>query len=89
MFVPCINGITFLIFQTNAHNYKITGILKTVKIPIIAPTCFGSRRNLHQGAISFLAKTTVMILLRSSLLTWSMSRRHTSLLRKCAVQLYK
>ena len=36
--------------------YKITGMLKTIKIPISAPTCFGSRRNHHQGAISCLAQ---------------------------------
>ena len=28
MFVPCINSINFLLFQTDAHNYKIIGILK-------------------------------------------------------------
>jgi hypothetical protein len=28
MFVPCINSITFLLFQTDAHNYKIIDILK-------------------------------------------------------------
>ena len=60
------------ITPTDAHNYKITGMLKTIKIPIIAPTCFGSRNNHHQGAISCLAKTTIMILLCSSLMTWSM-----------------
>ena len=54
-------------------------MLKTIKIPIIAATCFGSRRNHQQGAISCLAKTTVMILLCSSLMTWSMSWRHISL----------
>ena len=69
----------YFIILTDAHNYKITGMLKTIKIPIIAPTCFGSRRNRHQGAISCLAKTTIMILLCSSLMTWSMSWRHTIL----------
>jgi len=44
------------IIPTNAHNYKITGMLKTIKIPTIATTCFGSRRNHHQGPISCLAK---------------------------------
>jgi len=29
-------------------------MLKTNKIPTIAPTCFGSRRNHHQGAIFML-----------------------------------
>jgi hypothetical protein len=42
----------FFIVPTDAHNYKITGMLKTIKIPTIAPTCFGSRRNHHQGTIS-------------------------------------
>ena len=57
-------------------------MLKTIKIPTVAPICFGSRRNHHQGAISCLAKTTIMILLCSSLMTlW----RRTSLLCKHAV----
>ena len=60
-------------------------MLKTIKIPTIAPICFGSRRNHHQGAIQCLAKTTIMVLLCSSLLTWSMLRRHTSLLCKGVV----
>jgi len=60
-------------------------MLKTIKIPTIAPTCFSSRRNHHQGAISCLAKATIMILLCSLLMTWSMSWRHTSLLCKHAV----
>jgi len=33
-------------------------MLKQFKIIIIAPTCFGSRRNHHQGAVLCLAKTT-------------------------------
>jgi hypothetical protein len=76
----------FFIIPIDAHNYKITGMLKTIKIPTIAPTCFGSRRNHNQGAISCLAKTTIMILLCSSLMTWSVSWRHTSLLCKRAVR---
>jgi hypothetical protein len=31
MFVPCINSIIFLLVQTDAHNYKIIGILKQLK----------------------------------------------------------
>ena len=82
MFAPCINSIKALfIVPSDAHNYKIIVMLKTIKIP----TCFGSRRNHHQGAISCLAKTTIMILLCSSLMTWSMLWRHISLLCKCAV----
>jgi hypothetical protein len=62
MFVPCINNIKALfIFHNDAHNYKITGILKQLKF----------RRSLrhfsaHAGTISrepflCLAKTTVMV----------------------------
>ena len=76
---------TLFIVPTDVHNYKIIGMLKTIKIPTNAPICFGSRRNHHQGAISCLAKTTIMILLFTSLMTWSMSWRHTSLLCKRAV----
>ena len=72
---------TLFIIPNDAHNYKIIGILKTIKIP----TFFGSRRNHHQGAISCLTKTTIMIILCSSLMTWSMLWRHTSLLCKHAV----
>jgi len=36
--------------------------IKTIKIPTIAPTCFGSRRNHLQEAVSCLTKTTNMIL---------------------------
>jgi hypothetical protein len=43
-------------------------MLKTIKIPTIAPICFGSRRNHHQRAISYLTKTAIMILLCSSLI---------------------
>jgi len=33
MFAPCINRIKalFLLFQTDAHNYKIIGMLKQMK----------------------------------------------------------
>jgi hypothetical protein len=80
----------FFIIPTDAHNYMTIGMLKTIiKIPTIAPICFGSRRNHHQGAISCLAKTTIMILVCSSLMTWSMLWRHTSLLCKRAVVLAK
>jgi len=46
---------TLFIIPTDAHNYKIIGMLKTIKIPTIDPTCFGSRRNHQQGTISGLA----------------------------------
>ena len=53
---------TLFIIPTDAHYYKMIGMLKTIKIPTVAPTCFGSRRNHRQGDILCLAKTTVMIL---------------------------
>jgi hypothetical protein len=37
---------TLFIIPTDEHNYKITGMLKTIKIPTIAPTCF-----VHAGTI--------------------------------------
>ena len=37
--------------------------VKTIKIPTVAPTCFGSLRNHHQGATSYLVKTTIMVLI--------------------------
>jgi hypothetical protein len=62
MFVPCINSIRalFIIPQrcTQLQNHRN---IKTIKIPIVAPTCFGTRRNHHQGVILCLAKTTVMV----------------------------
>jgi len=76
----------FFITPIDAHNYEIIGMLKTIKIPTIAPTCFASRRDHHQGAIPCLDKTTVMILLCSSLMTYSVLWRHTSLLCKRAVE---
>ena len=33
-------------------------MLKQIKIITLAPTCFGSRRNHHQGAVLYLAKIT-------------------------------
>jgi hypothetical protein len=59
MFAPCINSIknTFIV-PTDAHYFKIIEMLKQFKIIILAPTCFGSRRNHHQGAVLYLAKTS-------------------------------
>jgi hypothetical protein len=56
------------VIPTDGHNYKIVGMLKTIKIPTVTPTCFGSRRYHHQGEIQCLAKTIVLALLCSSLL---------------------
>ena len=48
---------TLFIVPTDAHYYKNLEILKQFKIITLAPTCFGSRRNHHQGAVLCLAKT--------------------------------
>jgi hypothetical protein len=75
----------FLLFQLMHTILKSQECYKTIKIPTIAPTCFGSIRNHHQGVISCLVKTTIMVLLCSSLITWSMSWWHISLLCERAV----
>ena len=56
---------TLFIVPTDAHYYKIMEMLKQFKIITLAPTCFGSRRNRHQGAVLSLAKTTSMVFLCS------------------------
>ena len=49
---------TLFIVPTEAHYSKNDRMLKQFKIITLAPTCFGSRRNHHQGAVLCLAKTT-------------------------------
>ena len=49
---------TLFIVPTDTHYYKIVEMLKQFKIITLAPTCFGSRRNHHQGVVLCLAKTT-------------------------------
>jgi len=46
------------IVPNDAHYYKNHRMLKKYKIITLAPTCFVSRRNHHQGADMCLAKTT-------------------------------
>ena len=60
MFAPCISSIkTLFIVPTDAHYYKNRReCLKQFKIITIAPACFGSHRNHHQGAVLCLAETT-------------------------------
>jgi hypothetical protein len=57
---------TLFVVPTDAQYYKIIEMLKQFKVITLAPTCFGSRRNHHQGAVLCLAKTTVMVCLCSS-----------------------
>ena len=57
---------TLFIVPTDAHHYKIIEMLKQFKIVTLAPTCFSSCRNHHQGAVLCLAKTTNMVFLCSS-----------------------
>ena len=49
MVAPCINNIKYFIVQLT-HSILIVGLLKHIKNAKAAPTCFGSRRNHHQGA---------------------------------------
>jgi hypothetical protein len=70
----------FFIVPTDAHYYKIIEMLKQFKIVTVVPTCFGSRRNHHQGAVLCLAKTTNMVFLCLSVYTQSMLWQHISLL---------
>ena len=49
---------TLFIVPNDARNYKIIEMLKQFKIVILASTCFGSRRDHHQGAVLCLVKTT-------------------------------
>jgi hypothetical protein len=46
---------TLFTVPTDAHYYKTIEMLKQFKITILAPTCFGSRRNHNQGAVLCLA----------------------------------
>jgi len=62
MFALCIKCIKALfIVPTDAHYYKIKEMLKQFKIITLAPSCFGSCRNRHQGAVLCLAETTNMV----------------------------
>ena len=47
---------TLFIIPTDAHYYKNHRMLKQFNIITLAPTCFGSHRNRHQGAVLCLAK---------------------------------
>jgi hypothetical protein len=49
------------IIPTGIHYYKSAEMLKQFKVITLAPTCFDSRRNHHQGAVLCLAKTTDMV----------------------------
>ena len=48
---------TLFIVPTDAHYYRIIEMLKQFKIITLAPTCFGSRRNHHQGTVLCFSKT--------------------------------
>ena len=53
MFSPCINSIKalFFIIPTDARNYKIIGMLKTIKIPTVAPKCVPCTARLHNRLV--------------------------------------
>jgi len=47
-----VHGVhTLIIVPNDAHYYKIIEMLKQFKIITLAPICFGSCRNHHQGAV--------------------------------------
>jgi len=50
MVTPCINEIKMLYCPPDELNFISCRILKHIKNLKTAPTCFGSRRNYHQGA---------------------------------------
>ena len=93
---PCLHVCTVhqlyhkhFVVPTDAHCYEINRNVKTIyhlKIITLAPTCFGSRRNHHQGAVLCLAKTTNIVFLCSSVQTQSRLWRHISLLCRCVVK---
>jgi hypothetical protein len=56
-----MNTKTLFIIPTDAHYYKSVAMLKQFRVITLAPTCFSSCRNHHQGAVLFLAKTTGMV----------------------------
>jgi hypothetical protein len=72
------------IIPTHAHYYKSVVMLKQFKVITLVPTCFGSRRNHHQEAVQFLAKTTNMVFLCLSIWTQSLLLQHFSLLCRCS-----
>jgi hypothetical protein len=53
----------FFTAPTDARYYKFVEKLKQFKIIILAPTCFGSCTNHHQGAVLCFAETTNMVYL--------------------------
>jgi len=55
--IACSLKNTFIV-PTDAHYYKIIEMLQQFKIITLAATCFGSRKNQHQGAVLCLAETT-------------------------------
>jgi hypothetical protein len=63
MFVPCINSIKALfIFHNDAHNYKITGILKQLKFrPSLRHVSVRAGTIIREPFLC-LAKTTVVVL---------------------------
>jgi hypothetical protein len=59
----CCNSMadkTRFIIPADAHYHKSVDMLKQFKAITLASTCFGSRRNHHQGVFLCLAKTTYM-----------------------------
>jgi len=57
-----IANIKFFICPTNAHNsYKIVKLLKSFKIIIVAPTCFGLHKPSSGSSQPVLRQVTMLI----------------------------
>jgi hypothetical protein len=69
MFAPCIFSIKILLLKSNKCTLLVMSTLNkikvTLKVTIKTPTCFGSRRNHHQGVPQCLIKTIYMVLCTS------------------------
>ena len=63
-----MNFKPLFIIPTDAHNYKIIGMLKTIKIPTIAPTCPFLYRVPHACTTGWYAAITLTTSLTTSTL---------------------
>jgi hypothetical protein len=60
----------FFIIPNYANNCKITWMLKTIKIPIIALTCFSSRRNVINVINDEHNRITIVVLAKHEIAPW-------------------
>jgi hypothetical protein len=60
MFVPCIFSLKILLLKSNWCTLLVASTLNKIKVTLNTATCFGSRRNHHQGVPQCLAKAIYM-----------------------------